>query len=256
MKAFSMTSRSKQAEAVKPQLFVPVDGQHFSTQEFYDQVESDLRARRVPRLRSKRVEFHEGSRLSDKRLYLRLARERFSFELCAAPFGSGYFFTLRYVEVPRGGWVMLILLLAAVGITLSLLFLVLNHMLYHASGWFWIGLGVADVAAIVGLVAYRARKDANNPPDPLDKEDPVTEMPDFDAFMLGLPVIGEWYERIRKETYYRYDTRLMYQTIVSEIVERRVEELVATKGVKLMRPPSDDASMGDFFRNRTSTSEA
>jgi hypothetical protein len=246
----------KQGEAVIPQLFVPLDGQHFSTVEFYDQVEADLRARRVPRLRSKRVEFHEGSRLSDKRLYLRLARERFSFELCAAPFGSGYFFSLRYVEVPRGGWVMLILMLMAANAVLALLFLLANHMLFHASGWFWIGLGVADIAAIVGLLAYRAKQDAENPPDPLDQEDPVQEMPDFDAFMLGLPVIGAWYERIRKETYYRYDTRLMYRTIVSEIVERRVEELVATKGVKLMRPPFQDDSMADFFRKRPATKEA
>jgi hypothetical protein len=246
----------KQGEAVIPQLFVPLDGQHFSTVDFYDRVEADLRARRVPRLRSKRVEFHEGSRLSDKRLYLRLARERFSFELCAAPFGSGYFFTLRYIEVPRGGWVMLFLMLIAANALLTLLFLLANHMLFHASGWFWLGLGVADIAAIVGLLAYRTKQAAENPPDPMDKEDPVHEMPDFDAFVLGLPVIGAWYERIRKETYYRYDTRLMYRTIVSEIVERRVGELVAMKGVKLMRLPFQDESMAEFFRKRPAPTES
>lgn len=237
----------KQPENVKPQLFVPLDGKHFSALEFYDQIESDLKERRIPRLRSKRVEFHEGSRLSDKRAYLRLARERFSFEVCAAPFGRGYFFTLRYVEVPRGGWVMLLLLLIAVATSLALLFLLGKFMVYQASGWFWIGLGIADAAAIIGLVASNAQKDAQFPPDPLDDADPVQEMPDFDSFVLALPVIGEWYERIRKETYYRFDTRLMYQTIVSEVVEKRVEELVATKGVKLMRPPEDER-MKDFFK--------
>jgi len=247
---------SKQAENVKPQLFVPLEGRHFSALEFYDQIEADLSERRVPRLRSKRVEFYEGSRLSDKRLYLRLARERFSFEVCAAPFGSGYFFSLRYVEVPRGGWVMLILLLVALSTSLALLFMLGNHMVYQASGWFWIGLGVATTAAIVGLVAHNARKDAESPSDPLDETDSVQEMPDFDAFVLALPVIGAWYERIRKETYYRYDTRLMYQTIVSEVVEKRVDELVAANGVKLMRPPFDDPRMKDFFRKKSAVVES
>ena len=250
----SLTS-PKPAENVKPQLFVPLDGRHFSSLEFYNQIEADLKERRVPRLRSKRVEFHEGSRLSDKRLYLRLARERFSFEVCAAPFGSGYFFTLRFVEVPRGGWVMLLLLILGVNTALALLLLLGNYMVNQASGWFWVGLGIADIAAIVALVAYNARRDAEFPPDPLDETDPVQEMPDFDAFVLGLPVIGEWYERIRKETYYRYDTRLMYQTIVSEVVEKRVEELVAAKGVKLMRPPFEDGTMQDFFQNRPAAEE-
>ena len=235
-------------EADRAQFFVPLNGHHFSALEFYDQVEADLRARRLPRLRRRRVAFHEGSRLSDRRLYLRLARERFSFELCAAPFGTGYFFSLRYVEVPRGGWIALIFLLLLVGAVVFGGFLLANYLLYHATGWVWLALGLADVAAIVGLLFHHARQDAENPPDPLDQDDPVQEMPDFDSIMLGLPVIGEWYERVRKETYYRCDTRLMYRTIVSEIVHRRVNELVATNGVQLMRPPFDHDVMQDFFQ--------
>lgn len=249
-------TRPQPAEAAKPQFFVPLDGQHFSALEFYDQVEADLKARRVPRLRSQRVAFHEGSRLSDKRIYLRLARERFSFEVCAAPFGTGYFFSLRYIVIPRGGWIALLLLLTAVNLALGLLFLLVNHLLFHASGWLWIGLGIVNVAALAIVIVRNAQQDAANPPDPEDRDDPVQEMPDFDAILLSLPVIGDWWERVRRETYYRYDTRLMFQTIVSEIVEHRVNELVAAKGVKLLRPSFDEASMRDFFRRGKLTPEA
>ena len=241
-------TRPQPGETAKPQFFVPLDGHHFSALEFYDQVEADLKARRLPSLRSQRVAFHEGSRLSDKRVYLRLARERFSFEVCAAPFGTGYFFSLRYIVIPRGGWIALLILLFIVNSLLSTLLMLVYHLLFNATGWFWIGLGIADVVAIVVILAHRARQDAAHPPDPLDRDDPVQEMPDFDAIMLSLPVIGDWWERVRKETYYRHDTRLMFQTIVSEVVEHRVNELVAAKGVKLMRPPFNEASMKDYFR--------
>ncbi|MBL9185843.1 MAG: hypothetical protein JNK23_00050 [Opitutaceae bacterium] len=244
-------TRPQPAEAAKPQFFVPLDGHHFSALEFYDQVEADLKARRVPRLRSQRVAFHEGSRLSDKRIYLRLARERFSFEVCAAPFGTGYFFSLRYVVIPRGGWIALLLLLAAVNSALALLFLLVNHLLFHASGWFWIGLGIANVAALAFVIVRNARQDAANPPDPEDRDDPVQEMPDFDAILLSLPVIGDWWERVRRETYYRHDTRLMFQTVVSEVVRKRVEELTVAKGIRLLRTDDHNSFLSEFYKTGT-----
>ena len=161
--------------------------------------------------------------------YLRLARERFSFEVCAAPFGTGCISSRsRYIVIPRGGWIALLILLFIVNSCsppCSCSFITR----FQRNGWFWIGLGIADVVAIVVILAHRARRDAAHPPDPLDRDDPVQEMPDFDAIMLSLPVIGDWWERVRKETYYRHDTRLMFQTIVSEVVEHRVNELVAAR---------------------------
>ena len=38
--------------------------------------------------------------LSDKRIYLRLFRERLALYTCAAPFGTGYFFSFRAIYVP------------------------------------------------------------------------------------------------------------------------------------------------------------
>jgi hypothetical protein len=73
-------------------------------------------------------------------------------------------------------------------------------------------------------------------------------MPDFDSLVLGLPVIGEWYEWFRKDTYYRHDTRLMYQVVVCEVMRRRVEELTAAQGVKLIRAYNYNPLLRDFYK--------
>jgi hypothetical protein len=64
------------------------------TDDFYKLIEEELAMRAVPGLQHSRVEFSEGGLLSHNRSYLRLVRERFVFDICAAPFGTSYFFSL------------------------------------------------------------------------------------------------------------------------------------------------------------------
>src|ERR1051325_2972869 len=71
-----------------------------STHEFYQAIEAELKERKVPGLEISRVEFSEGGLLSDKREYLRMTRERLVFDICAAPFGTAYFFSCRFAEIP------------------------------------------------------------------------------------------------------------------------------------------------------------
>ena len=72
----------------------------FPPQEFYAAIEKELLARKIPGMEISREEFAEGGLISDKRIYLRLLRERLALYTCAAPFGSGYFFSCRTVYVP------------------------------------------------------------------------------------------------------------------------------------------------------------
>ena len=76
------------------------DNFNFSPQEFYEAIEKELQARKIPGMEISREEFAEGGLISDKRIYLRLFRERLALYTCAAPFGSGYFFSCRTVYVP------------------------------------------------------------------------------------------------------------------------------------------------------------
>jgi hypothetical protein len=76
---------------------------------------------------------------------------------------------------------------------------------------------------------------------------------DMDASLMKTPVIGPLYELlIRKETYYREDTRLMYLSTVNSITEAIVEEVTAAKGVKLVRRFDRKAFLGDLYQESVS----
>jgi hypothetical protein len=68
-----------------------IDGFQFSTKDFYAQVAQKVQERSVPEANSYEVTFHEGTILSAKRAYLRVQRKALMFDLCAAPFGRGFF---------------------------------------------------------------------------------------------------------------------------------------------------------------------
>src|SRR5690606_19129689 len=69
-------------------------------QDFYERLERQLLERKVPGLEISREEYAEGGLLSHRRVYLRFIRERLAFDTCAAPFGSGFFFSCRTVYSP------------------------------------------------------------------------------------------------------------------------------------------------------------
>src|ERR1700722_5028743 len=77
-----------------------VPGFNVSTKEFYEAVEKESNERKVPSLEIFHVDFAEGGLLSAKREYLRMTRERLVFDICAAPFGTAYFFSCRFAQIP------------------------------------------------------------------------------------------------------------------------------------------------------------
>lgn len=62
-----------------------------STQDFYTNVERSVNARNLPNVRISRIDFREGSILSAKREYLRVKCKELVFDICAAPYGNGFF---------------------------------------------------------------------------------------------------------------------------------------------------------------------
>jgi hypothetical protein len=63
----------------------------FSSQEFYDSVEKIIKEREIPDITLKRVTFSQKGLFSAKREYLRVKRNEYVFDICAAPFGKGFF---------------------------------------------------------------------------------------------------------------------------------------------------------------------
>src|ERR1044071_5099296 len=85
-----------------------------SPQDFYRRLEQAIVERRIPQLEGGAVEWPEGGPFSAKRQYLRLLRERTVIDICAAPFGTGFFVSWRLGEVPlRLRYLALLLIFAA-----------------------------------------------------------------------------------------------------------------------------------------------
>ena len=195
--------------------------------DFYDAIEKELDARKVPGLEKSRVEFAEGGLLSDKRVYLRMVRERLVFDVCAAPFGTRFFFSCRMAEIPA---VIQLWQLAAV----LLGFFIFAGLFLKILGFFW--GSVAMTVAVVGTV-YLLRNAV------------ALGLQDLDATLIKSPVLGPIYERwFRKETYHRIDTRLMYLDTVSNVVKKLAEEVTGAKGVKLLRQYEQAPMLGELYR--------
>lgn len=198
-----------------------------STQEFYQAVERELTERKVPGLEMTRVEFSEGGLLSDKREYLRMSRERLVFDICAAPFGTAYFFSCRFAEIPAviKLWQLALLFVA---------FWMITAMTWRLAG-FWIGTFL--LIAALALLIYTLRNVV------------AMGLTDLDATLIKSPVVGPIYERFfRKETYYRHDTRLMYCDTVNEVVKAEVEEVIGAKGIKLVRFNEHSPILGELYK--------
>jgi hypothetical protein len=192
-------------------------------------VEKDLTEQKVPGLEISRVEFSEGGALSDKRQYLRMTRERLVFDICAAPFGTNYFFSCRFAELPAKVSLLAIGLIFFVGLVLFVV----------ALRFFGFTLTCFLATAILVFVIYALRNAVS------------LGLSDLDAWLIRQPLIGPVYERFfRKETYYREDTRLMYLTVVEGVVKKLVEQETAAKGVKLLTEYEYAPILGELYRSK------
>jgi hypothetical protein len=211
-----------------------IPGFNTSTKDFYTAVEKELKDRQVPGLEMFHVDFAEGGVLSQKREYLRMTRERLAFDICAAPFGTSYFFSCRFAEIPAviHLWQLLVVL-CGFGLSVLISF-VLCIKIFGVLAPFvwplgWIMLIVLGVYTLRNAVAMGLK--------------------DLDATLIKSPVVGPIYENwFRKETYYRQDTRLMYRDTVNEVIKAKVEEITGAKGIKLIRFNEYSPILGELYK--------
>ncbi len=225
--------KTKRADVID-HWYALVPGFTSSTKEFYEAVEKELKEREVPGLEIFHVDFAEGGVLSQKREYLRMTRERLVFDICAAPFGTSYFFSCRFAEIPAVVklWELLALLigLCAVGFCGLVIF-----------GKIFGLLGLILFPCLLLAVLVAAIYAMRNPV--------ASGIKDLDATLIKTPVIGAIYEAwIRRETYYRHDTRLMYCDTVNAVVKAKVEETTGAKGIKLIRYMENCPMLNELYK--------
>ena len=73
-----------------------------SVQLFYSALEQVLARRQIPQARAFRIVWREGAPFSPRREYLRVVRGEFVFDICGAPFGTGFFVSWWLGESPPG----------------------------------------------------------------------------------------------------------------------------------------------------------
>jgi hypothetical protein len=196
-----------------------------SSLEFYNSVEKALEGRAVPEIHWSRVEHKEGGLASAKRQYLRTHRGKYAFDICAAPFGTGFFVSSWFTEPPLPfAFIYTLVFLFAVMITVNIAF--------------WIGMGIGVVmkgyafgiflggcSAIFGVPSFlwlvgNAIRQGTIPGE---------------STVLAMPLIGRIYERIfAPATFYAMDTAFMFQKAVHQAIQEVIECMKANKGVRAL----------------------
>jgi hypothetical protein len=200
------------------------DNFSFPPQDFFDAIQKELQARKIPGMEISHEAFAEGGLLSDKRIYLRLFRERLALYTCAAPFGTGYFFSCRTVYVPA--LVRLWHIIAAL-----VFFNIIGGLLVIPLGITF--AFVAMVALMFALAAVLGN----------------AAMSDLDTLLLKIPVVATIYEDwFRSDTYFRQDTRLIYLQQIPEFIRELAEDITAAKGARLEQQYQLPPILGELYK--------
>jgi hypothetical protein len=193
-----------------------VENMSASPADFYRRLREVIRDRKIPNLDEGHVQWREGGLLSAKRLYFRLLRERIVIDVCAAPFGTGFFVSWRlghiWLRLNFLGALMLIAgVIAALGTAYDNYRFEILYLTYRYHSWIPWGIIGTAVFLLVMLNVMRGAVAAG--------------LSDLDALFLHTPILAGFYERfLRPVTYYRVDLALMYEQAVHAAVMQVVDE--------------------------------
>ena len=188
-----------------------IEGLSQSPREFYSALEGALAKREIPDVSISRVEHPEGGGVSSgSRLYVRVIRKKLTIDICAAPFGRGFFVSSWTTTAAKGG---------LFGLALAAFLAVLVTYLTIQVTGFFLGIFVALIlvpAAFVGL-GYFIRN------------------ADLEEYVFGIPVLGRLYIRFFKPfTYYQQDTEAVFQAAVKAAVDETVQGSTSAKGIRAL----------------------
>jgi hypothetical protein len=182
--------------------------------DFYAMVEQAIAQWDLPDIRISRVTWKEGGLLSDKREYLRVNRGRLNVDICAAPYGTGFFFSSWSSVLPPIVEIILYLSL------LLLLFLGFEWIAVKAIGYArGLPFGLIMFGGTVFMLGAFVREGIMG----------------SEEIVLSLPLLGRLYERLLlPPTFYREDTTAMFREAVHSAVLEVVETVTVPKGIRAL----------------------
>ena len=195
---------------------------------FYDAVEEALKRRNIPTTKSERVDYREAGVLSSNREYLHVRREKLIFDICGAPFGTGFFVSWWLAE-PRLG-----LHPAARGILLLVMLGVTGWLLSEVSF-----VGVLVTLAILLTFAV------------IVLDHLVTDGQIDEGLARSLPIVGTLYVWLFKPaSYYRIDSMEMFQKAVHNAVLEVIDSMTAEKGIRALADADRRPIMREFYTKK------
>jgi hypothetical protein len=200
-----------------------IEGMQFPSGEFYQKVERALEARQVPGLTFSRVTWREGGPMSAKRDYLRIKRERLIFDVCAMPFGTGFYVAEWFIIRPLRLGLVALIILAMLAFGFIMWEFGRTSALWNVYYFFYAHFGIRRIATINRILL--------GVPITLAIICVLFFGQDLDAALMRLPLIGYFYERIRKVTFYRADLAAAYRAAVHNAVCEAIDEVSKSKGI-------------------------
>ncbi|MEQ1758245.1 MAG: hypothetical protein ABL986_08005 [Vicinamibacterales bacterium] len=192
---------------------------------FSQAVEEALARRQVPQTQNTRVDYREAGVLSANREYLHVTREKLVFDICGAPFGTGFFVSWWLAEErPHLNPLLKILVIfGMLGVTGAIL-----SQLGSVLGLIVLALLVFGGLAVVNTMATNG---------------------DFnDNIVRALPILGPLYVWLfTPSTYYRIDTMQMFQKAVHNSVLEVIDTMTADKGIRALSESDRKPIMREFY---------
>jgi hypothetical protein len=196
-----------------------------SSMEFYNLVVQAMERRRVPESEVSQVDWRESGMFSAKREYLRLRRGRYIFDICGAPFGTGFFVSWWLTQVrpsPAGPTVLAFFMSGLLSFVLTSTFGAiegtLTLVILWVVGFFVVGAFVSQGESV------------------------------WADYVMAILVFGWLIERIfRPVTYFRIDTALMFQATVGASVHEVVDEITRARGGRPLSEFERKPIMREFF---------
>ena len=204
-----------------------VENLQHSPQEFYGSLEEAIGRRQIPDISLSRIDYLEGGMLSAKREYLRAERKRLVFDICAAPFGTGFFVSWWLGET-RSSWAALI----AVAMVAVILF---AFGIFIDTVGFFLGALIAIIVVASLFAAFTS----------LIREGMIP----LEISLSEIPLFGRIYERLFEPvTYYKIDTTLMFQESVRLSVLEVLDQVTQAKGLRSLSESERKPILKEFSK--------
>lgn len=195
--------------------------------EFYAEVEANLGNRKIPDLELGHMMMHEKNLLSRARLYLQMRRERLVFEICAAPFGTGFFVSSRLFDRRRVATFVDYLIFLVLLVALSAY---INSQTDAIVTIVIIGFLVTGLWSAMRLAATETVKW-------------------LDSRLYLMPLLGAIYESwFHPLTYFREDQNNMYREAVHRAVLETIDSISKEKGIKPLTEDEKKPVVWELFR--------